>query len=468
MQSLGINIGSSSIKVVLLEDERARWETVVAHEGNFIETLKNILLERQVPAGVPSLVTGTEGRFLLNINNVLESICVEEALNRLGLKVDASVSLGGENFVVYTIDENGKIITSFSGNKCASGTGEFFKQQLGRMDLRLADVASVPDTAVVCHMSSRCSVFMKSDCTHKLNKGEATKADIVMSLSDVMSTKVSDFLKRARIKSGRVLLTGGVTKNKNIIRFLKEKLPGIEFVVPEEAPCLEAYGAAYLAATSGSPLPKRDDLFKPQQIEFAKYKSLKSAEGKVNYLPSRRGTAKPGGEYILGVDGGSTTTKVALIDIETDEIVASHYGRTHGDPVNALKECLVEVKKQLSQQIGDASINITIASTTGSSREILGVFLETPAVYNEIIAHAVGTTYFKPDIDTIFEIGGQDAKYAMLKNRVPIDYAMNEACSAGTGSFLEESASGDLNITNVRDIGDIAVRAQGPLKFGEQ
>jgi len=221
MQSLGINIGSSSIKVVLLEDERARWETVVAHEGNFIETLKNILLERQVPAGVPSLVTGTEGRFLLNINNVLESICVEEALNRLGLKVDASVSLGGENFVVYTIDENGKIITSFSGNKCASGTGEFFKQQLGRMDLRLADVASVPDTAVVCHMSSRCSVFMKSDCTHKLNKGEATKADIVMSLSDVMSTKVSDFLKRARIKSGRVLLTGGVTKNKNIIRFLK-------------------------------------------------------------------------------------------------------------------------------------------------------------------------------------------------------------------------------------------------------
>ncbi|TFH43826.1 MAG: activase, partial [Chrysiogenales bacterium] len=196
--------------------------------------------------------------------------------------------------------------------------------------------------------------------------------------------------------------------------------------------------------------------------------SLLTAEGKVTYLESKRGSARPGGEYILGVDGGSTTTKVALIDIETDEIVASHYGRTHGDPVNALKECLIEVKKQLKEQIGDASISITLASTTGSSREILGVFLETPAVYNEIIAHAVGTTYFKPDIDTLFEIGGQDAKYALIKNSVPIDYAMNEACSAGTGSFLEESASGDLNITNVRDIGDIAVRARGPLKFGEQ
>ena len=88
-------------------------------------------------------------------------------------------------------------------------------------------------------------------------------------------------------------------------------------------------------------------------------------------------------------------------------------------------------------------------------------------MYNEIIAHAVGTTYFKDDIDTIFEIGGQDAKYVLLKNKVPIDYAMNEACSAGTGSFLEESASGDLNIPNVREIGDIALKAEEPLKFGE-
>ena len=296
MQSLGINIGSSSIKVVLLEDERVRWETVVAHEGNFIETLKNILLERQVPAGVPSLVTGTEGRFLLNMNNVLESICVEEALKRLELKVDASVSLGGENFVVYTIDENGKIITSFSGNKCASGTGEFFKQQLGRMDLRLADVANVPDTAVVCHMSSRCSVFMKSDCTHKLNKGEATKADIVMSLSDVMATKVSDFLKRARIKSGRVLLAGGVTKNKYIIRFLREKLPGhrvhrsrrgaLPRGIRRRASWPRPRGAS---SRSGTTCSSR------RRSSSPRYKSLKSAEGMVNYLAieaaARRGRA---------------------------------------------------------------------------------------------------------------------------------------------------------------------------------
>ena len=152
---------------------------------------------------------------------------------------------------------------------------------------------------------------------------------------------------------------------------------------------------------------------------------------------------------ILGIDGGSTTTKACLIDMENSEIVAAHYGRTHGDPVRALKNCIIELRKKIHKDIGnESSIKIPLCATTGSSREILGVFMETPGVYNEIIAHSHGTTFFSQDVDTIFEIGGQDAKYVLLENKVPIDYAMNEACSAGTGSFLEESAAGDLNIAH--------------------
>ncbi len=467
MRSLGINIGSSSIKAVMLEDDKIVWKEVLDHEGNFFDKLKSLLSRADIPSDTKCLATGTEGRYLININNVLESVCIEESLKALKYDARAVVSLGGENFVVYTIDSDGKIITSFSGNKCASGTGEFFKQQLGRMNMKLTDVSSVAEGSKVHKLSSRCSVFMKSDCTHKLNKGEATKDDIVLSLSDVMATKVVDFLRRAHIEKGSVILAGGVTRNKYIIQYVKEKLPEVNFIIPEEASYFEALGAAILAKEAGSTLPDESKRYKPNNAGFSRLPSLTTAEGKVTYLEPRRGKARAGGEYILGVDGGSTTTKVALIDIETEEIVAAHYGRTHGDPVAALKNCLVEVKKQLKEQIGDEKISISIASTTGSSREILGVFLETPAVYNEIIAHAVGTTYFKPDIDTIFEIGGQDAKYVYLKNKVPIDYAMNEACSAGTGSFLEESASGDLNITNVEEIGDIAVKAQAPLKFGE-
>lgn len=470
MHSLGINIGSSSIKIALVKGREILWHKVVDHDGDFIATIKNILYnnnEVAIPDGVLTLVTGTEGRFLLNLNNVIESVCIEEAIGALGYSAEAVVSLGGELSTVYTIDTEGKIITSFSGNKCASGTGEFFKQQLGRMDMTLSDIDNIPEDSKPHKLSSRCSVFMKSDCTHKLNKGEATKGDIVLSLSDVMAVKVTEFLKRARINTGRVLLIGGVTRNRYIIRMLKERMPGVEFIIPKEAAYFEAYGAALIAQKSGNTLPIIENFNKPNMVGFGRYKNLKSAESMVTYLPSKRGKIKAGGEYILGVDGGSTTTKVALIDIQTDEIVASHYGRTHGDPVKALKNCIVELKKQISEQIGNEKIKISLVSTTGSSREILGVFLETPAVYNEIIAHAVGTTYFKSDIDTIFEIGGQDAKYVLINNKVPIDYAMNEACSAGTGSFIEESASGDLNITNVWEIGDVALKADRPLKFGE-
>jgi len=467
MHSLGINIGSSNVKAAMLEGDRIVWSAVEPHEGNFLDTLSKMLSAHSIPSDTKALVTGTEGRHLLNISSVIEPLCIEEALQKINHQIDALVSLGGEDLVVYTIDSNNKIITSFSGNKCASGTGEFFKQQLARMNMRLGDINSIPDDCRVLKLSSRCSVFMKSDCTHRLNKGEATTGDIVLSLSDVMAIKVIDFLKRAKIEKGTVLLVGGVTQNQYILRFIRERMPQIEFIVPQEAPYFEAYGAALMAEISGSVLPSAEKLFKSSQIQFKRFKSLQTAQGRVTYLPSQKGKVVAGREYILGVDGGSTTTKACLIDIETNEITASFYGRTHGDPVRSLKNCLMQMKKQIREDIGDGKIKITLAATTGSSREILGVFLETPGVYNEIIAHAVGTTFYRDNIDTIFEIGGQDAKYVSLKNKVPIDYAMNEACSAGTGSFLEESAQGDLNIPEADQIGDIALAAKEPLKFGE-
>jgi len=467
METLGINIGSTSVKTVMLKDGKIVSKKVIPHEGNFQNTLINILVSENIPEGIQTIGTGTEGVKLLKTPNIIESLCIEAALKWTGRKTDAIISMGGEDLIVYTIDETGKIITSFSGNKCASGTGEFFRQQLGRMNMKLEDINKVSPTAKALKLSSRCSVFMKSDCTHKLNKGEATGEDIVLSLSQVMAGKIMDFLDRARITKGIVMLVGGVAQNKHILKFIKETAPEIDFVVPEEAPYFEALGAAILAEKEGGKLPDQKSLFTTAQVHFGRFKSLKTVLDKVSYIPSKKGKAKPGKEYILGVDGGSTTTKVALIDIETEEVVASYYGRTHGDPVKALKNCLVEVKKQLKEQIGDEKVKISIAATTGSSREILGVFLETGAIYNEIIAHAVGTTYFNSEIDTVFEIGGQDAKYIHLKNKVPIDYAMNEACSAGTGSFLEESAHGDLNIEKVEDIADIALNAEAPLKFGE-
>ncbi len=467
MRSLGINIGSTSLKMVLAEDGRPLWSESLPHEGDFAGAARKLLADGRVPEDTPTLVTGNEGRAMFSAAGTLEPLCVEAALEAAGISADAVVSMGGEDLVVYTLDAQGKIVNNFSGSKCASGTGEFMKQQLGRMDMTLADIAGVPDTATVHSLSSRCSVFMKSDCTHRLNKREATKDDIVLSLSDVMAVKVIDFLHRAKIRSGRVVLVGGITLNRHIIRFIRQKAPEIDFVIPDTAAVFEAFGAAVLAGKMGTPLPPVDRLLQTSAVRFGTLPPLRDWRHKVRFFESAEVPVVAGRTYILGVDGGSTTTKVCLVDAETDQVAASHYGRTHGDPVKAVKECLRMVQRKVVADTGDKRVDIRLVATTGSSREILGVFLETGGVYNEIIAHAVGTTFFDPEVETIFEIGGQDAKYVLLKNGVPIDYAMNEACSAGTGSFLEESASGDLSIHRVQDIAPIALAADAPLKFGE-
>jgi predicted CoA-substrate-specific enzyme activase len=475
MKSLGINIGSTSLKMVITEGSSISWKGTLSHDGDIPSALENLIHQAPIEPGMPALVTGNEGRFLFKLPGILEPLSTEAALKAAEIQAHGVVSMGGEDLVVYTLNDQGTIQNNFSGSKCASGTGEFFKQQLSRMNMTLKDVAQVDPQAKVMPISTRCSVFMKSDCTHRLNKREATKDDIVLSLSQVMAVKVTDFLKRAKISQGRVVLTGGLTLNPHIMAFIREKAPEIECIIPPGAEVFEAYGAAILAQTNGVPLPTFQNLLKPMEVKFDTLPSLRSAEDLVTYFDAKEAPIKPGRSYILGVDGGSTTTKACLIDQETLEVVASHYGRTHGDPVKALKECLSIIQDKITQDLalsptsaqGQASIQIQYAAVTGSSRELLGVFLETQGVYNEIIAHAVGTTFFDPEAETIFEIGGQDAKYVLIKNGVPIDYAMNEACSAGTGSFLEESASGDLSIGQAKDIGPVALRANAPLKFGE-
>ena len=466
---LGIDIGAASVKACCVQDGTIVWSESRPHDGDLPGTLRRILTEHSVMPGIPALITGQEGRRQFRVPDRIAPAAVERAVGLLGERVEAVVSVGGEDLVVYTLDSQGRIQNTYAGNKCASGTGEFFAQQLKRMGLGV-DVVFDPalDNSTACSLSSRCSVFMKSDCTHKLNKGEADKNDIVLSLSKVMSRKVVDFLRRARVTEGRVLLSGGATKNPHLVRYLREELPAVTFVVPDQAPWFEAWGVADMAVWEGDPLPALDFLMGDAAVSYPRAPSLALARDRVTFAPSQRGEIRPGHKYVLGVDGGSTTTKVVLLDMETREIVASHYGRTLGDPVVSLRQCLESVRNQVRSALGpDAEVDIRLVATTGSSRELLGVFCETDGVYNEIIAHTVGVTFFDPDIDTIFEIGGQDAKYVNLRNRVPVDYAMNEACSAGTGSFLEESAAGDLDIHKPELIGPAALAATAPLRFGE-
>ncbi len=170
---LGLDVGSTSVKACLINGGTESWSEVRAHDGDVVGTARSILAGRTIPDGTPTLVTGGEGRRQFRLERAIAPEALERALVALGLDATAVVSVGGEDLVVYRLD-GGRIVGTYAGNKCASGTGEFFAQQLRRMDLPLEVVDSPEmDQACVHRLSSRCSVFMKSDCTHKLNKGEA-------------------------------------------------------------------------------------------------------------------------------------------------------------------------------------------------------------------------------------------------------------------------------------------------------
>ena len=160
----------------------------------------------------------------------------------------------------------------------------------------------------------------------------------------------------------------------------------------------------------------------------------------------------------IGIDIGSISTKGVVVD-SNKKIVASDYLWTEGDPMNAVKRLL----KSLEKQIKDKDIKVVSVGTTGSARKLIGAVTNASVVKNEITAHAIGTTTLYPDVNTIFEIGGQDSKIIIIENGYVVDYAMNTLCAAGTGSFLSSQAH-RLGVS-VEEFGSIALTSKQPTNI---
>ena len=443
MSFVGVNIGALTVKVVTLRGD-ARSARVVAHQGRPLEVLSGLIAE---PEFADAGYFGVSG----HLGHIPEVAAIQRALRETDGGFDAVVSLGGESFLVYILAD-GKIAHVLSHNKCAAGSGEFFVQQIGRMGLDVEEAIRRSFNGHVVPLASRCSVHCKSDITHKLNRKEASPDDILRTLHDSMANKVIALLEKAQRELRRVLLIGGVTRNAAMLAALREKLPATGFVTLPESPWFEAWGCALLTRDEPRhPSPKIS-----RQPGLGSLPPLHRYAGRVQVIAAPQRQAPADGLLVLGVDAGSTTTKAILLDPATQGVVASHYRHTRGDPVAATRECL----RALVAQVGNRPVGLT--GTTGSARELLGAYFGTAHVYNEISAQAAGAIHFDADVDTIFEIGGQDSKFILLRNGVPVDYAMNNACSAGTGSFLEESAQGDLGLT-VSDIADVALAATSPV-----
>ncbi len=465
METLGICLGASTLSLVRARKNGGKPEIVTArtvtHEGNPRKALLEVLASIPDANAVPIAVTGRKFINFVNLTTISEPEAVELAADHV-MPADKSyrviVSAGGETFLVYHMDDDGQVQAIQTGNKCASGTGEFFLQQIGRMNLGLEEVSEMGISEEPHRVSGRCSVFCKSDCTHALNKG-IPKKHVVAGLGRMMAGKVVELLRK--LPKQKVMLTGGSSKNKIMIHYLSQEID--DLYIPEEAPYFEALGAALWAFDNATaPYGGPDTVFAQKASAFGYLKPLNDYRSMVQFKDRPRGTAQEGDKTILGLDVGSTTTKGVILRLSDRTILAADYLRTDGDPVNASRR----VYSSLADQI-DVPIEIVGLGVTGSGRQIAGLHAMTDGVINEIIAHAAAAVHFDPEVDTIFEIGGQDAKYTYITNGVPSDYAMNEACSAGTGSFLEESAKESLGI-KVTDIGKVAYTGDNPPNFNDQ
>ena len=479
LNALGICIGASTISIVQLEAPDGYNKTNAAgtppaiihhfaqsHGGDPRKTLLEILKQVDLDRIDRIVATGRRFRNFVNLSTISEPEAVERAYQYAkqdDTSAPAIVSCGGETFMVYVLDDYGRISNVLTGNKCASGTGEFFIQQLRRMGVSLEDAALWSSSEKPYEVSGRCSVFCKSDCTHAINKG-VPRSRVTAGLCRMMANKVLELVKN--IPKENIMIVGGSSRNNMMIEYLKQSLPGM--TIPDIATYFEATGAALWGLDQETkPFPGFDRLIIKGIASFDRLEALKNFEHMVDFKTMKKGTPAAGDTYILGLDVGSTTTKAILMRTDDDAIVASVYLYTNGDPIGASRQCYRKLLEQLNSETDPGKISIIGLGVCGSGRQIAGLHALTKGVINEIIAHAAAAVHFDPDVDTLFEIGGQDAKYTYITNGVPSDYAMNEACSAGTGSFLAESAQETLGLP-VEKIADVAVKGDSPPNFNDQ
>jgi predicted CoA-substrate-specific enzyme activase len=471
VRSLGLCLGASSVSLVRVDREPGARPQVVAravhaHEGDPKRALLGALASIDVRAVDRIAATGRKFRQFVDLTSIPEPEAIEHAYAFLrpgGIDCPAVVSAGGETFMVYVLDRSGRIADVTTGNKCASGTGEFFLQQLRRMNVSLEEAAHFAAVAAPHPVSGRCSVFCKSDCTHATNKG-VPKAQVTAGLCLMMANKILELLKR--VERRHIMVVGGTAQNGMMIEYLRREIPGL--IVPEEAPVFEALGAALWALEhETAPFPGIERLFVPGAASFDRLAPLRDFADQVDFKALTRDRVRSGDECLLGLDVGSTTTKAVLLRRSDRALLASEYLRTNGDPVGASRACYRSLLEQVRWETDPARIRIVGLGVTGSGRQIAGLHALTDGVINEIIAHATAAVHFDPAVDTIFEIGGQDAKYTYITNSVPSDYAMNEACSAGTGSFLEESALETLGV-RMEEIAAVALKGDRPPNFNDQ
>ena len=474
---LGIDLGTETLKIVeLIRTDRGfqiSRRQLIEHGKNPLPLLAEALRQWDW-AGVQG--AAATGRLSRQLN--LPQIPAKQALSRgyqarFGSAPATLVSIGSHGFSVLEIRSRSLEVYR-ENSRCSQGTGNFLRQLVERFSLSIEDASELcVGVEKPAPLSGRCPVILKTDMTHLANKGE-DRARILAGLFDAVCENVMVLIKPG-ISPANVLLTGGVTRSRRVQNYFREALARHHMThqpaADEDALFLEALGCARLAAETPGTVPALDQLQAPAaEASLEKLSALSGFLPRVTRMP-RQPLAYVNGdcrELVLGFDIGSTGSKAVALDVLSRKVVWEGYCQTLGVPVAAAQSLLKQFLQGPARHCRLAGFGVT-----GSGREIVGSLLTTcygkEAVYilNEIAAHAEGACHFNPRVDTIFEIGGQDAKYIRLAEGRVIDCAMNEACSAGTGSFIEEQGKKFTGIRDVVHLGETALTAPSGVSLGQ-
>lgn len=467
MLSLGMDIGTSTVKLVLLKNQEIEKQWMAVHHGNPFVCLKKALsmLELAMDTPFSLCVTGSNTEALLEQDSVIPSLgdipAIVEGVRWIIPQVGSVIEIGSQG--ARFITEVQSRTPQFAANEhCAGGTGSFFEDQMSRVGCKLEDYSALVEQAQsVPRLSGRCAVFAKTDIIHRQQEGVSTP-DILLGLCYAMIRNYKVTIVRRLPICKPVVFCGGVTCNSGVIRAIRDVfgLTEAELIVPEEARFEAAIGAAckaegaftlaQLDALLNNAMTARSTTTGLPRLELLPGTDL--SEPKATGILPEKGCA-------LGIDIGSTSTDLVLVGSE-GELVDFQYLRTAGDPEGAVRKGLASIR----QRFGD--IRFTAVGVTGSGRERVGKRIGADAVRDEITAQAKGAAHWVPEVDTVFEIGGQDSKYISIQNGEVVDFQMNKICAAGTGSFVEEQAV-RMGIP-LAEFGPLALSAEHPASLGER
>lgn len=479
---LGVDIGSVSMSAVILDGNLNVIESLyVRHHGDPITCAVSRISELTAARGQLARWGFTGGGAsqlakALGAPYINEFSAISAAVGRLLPEVRSIFEMGGQQAkYIHLSNAGGGVVGTLedfaASGLCAAGTGSFLDQQAARIGIdiegefgELAMKSKNPP-----HIAGRCSVFAKSDMIHHQQRGVPV-GDIIAGLCFAVARNFKGSIVKTRTIERPVAFVGGVGSNPGVIRAFREvfEFSEVEFITPPWHSLAAAIGAAILSQpfsvemdrfrevgrqtrkTFVASMPRTSSL----SFDFPESKNYRKTERE----KKPRKDAKSG---FLGIDIGSLSTNLVLIGRD-GEVISRRYLMTTGRPIEVMQRGLEEIRGEIADDF-----EVLGVATTGSGRYLIGELVGADIIRNEITAQAAGGVSFVPDVDTIFEIGGQDSKYVSLENGAVVDFEMNRSCAAGTGSFLEEQAE-RLGIDIKSEFANLSFSAGSPVACGER